>query len=128
MLIGEQGIGKSAFLKSMLQPEMPDLFSDGLRFDAFPEKQLEAVRGRVVVEVSEMAGRSRADIEAMKAFVSRQDDGHVRRPYARHTEPQPRRFVMCGTINVLTDLPNDPAGNRRFVPVVCPGRSRRRRN
>ena len=54
----------------------------------------------------------------MKAFVSRQDDGHVRRPYARHTEPQPRRFVMCGTTNVLTDLPNDPAGNRRFVPVV----------
>ena len=118
VLIGEQGIGKSAFLKSMLPPEMPDLFSDGLRFDAFPEKQLEAVRGRVVVEVSEMAGRSRADIEAMKAFVSRQDDGHVRRPYARHTEPQPRRFVMCGTTNVLTDLPNDPSGNRRFVPVV----------
>ena len=118
VLIGPQGIGKSAFLKSMLPAEMADLFSDGLRFDAFPEKQLEAVRGRVVVEVSEMAGRSRADIEAMKSFVSRQDDGHVRRPYARHTEPQPRRFIMAGTTNSLTDLPNDPSGNRRFVPVV----------
>ena len=118
VLIGPQGIGKSAFLRSMLPPEMADLFSDGLRFDAFPEKQLDAVRGRVIVEVSEMAGRSRADIETMKAFVVRQNDGHVRRPYARHTESQPRRFVMCGTTNVLTDLPNDPSGNRRFVPIV----------
>ena len=118
VLIGPQGIGKSAFLRSMLPPEMDDLFSDGLRFDAFPEKQLDAVRGRIIVEVSEMAGRSRADIETMKAFVVRQNDGHVRRPYARHTESQPRRFIMCGTTNVMTDLPNDPTGNRRFVPVV----------
>ena len=118
VLIGAQGIGKSAFLRSMLPPELADLFSDGLRFDAYPEKQLDAVLGRVIVEVSEMAGRSRADIETMKAFVVRQNDGHVRRPYARHAESQPRRFVMCGTTNVMTDLPNDPSGNRRFVPVV----------
>ena len=118
VLVGPGGIGKSAFLRSMIPPEMGHMFSDGLRFDAFPEKQLEVVRGRVVVEVSEMAGRSRADIESMKAFVSRQDDGHVRRPYARHTEPQPRRFIMCGTTNNPNDLPNDPAGNRRFVPIV----------
>ena len=117
VLIGPQGIGKSAFLRSIVPPSMPELFSDGLRFDAFPEKQLEATRGRVIVEVSEMAGRSRTDIEAMKAFVSRQDDGHVRRPYAHHAEPQPRRFIMAGTTNVESDLPNDPSGNRRFVPV-----------
>ena len=117
VLIGAQGIGKSAFLRSIVPPEMPELFSDGLRFDAFPEKQLEATRGRVIVEVSEMAGRSRADIEAMKAFVTRQDDGHVRRPYARHEEPQPRQFILAGTTNVLNDLPNDPSGNRRFVPI-----------
>lgn len=117
VLVGAQGTGKSALLKSMVPPEMPELFSDGLRFDAFPEKQVEATRGRAIVEVSEMAGRSRTDIEAMKAFVSRQDDGHVRRPYARHAEPQPRRFIMAGTTNIETDLPNDPSGNRRFVPV-----------
>ena len=117
VLIGPQGIGKSAFLRSIIPPSTPELFSDGLRFDAFPEKQLESIIGRVIVEVSEMAGRSRADIEAMKAFVSRQDDGHVRRPYARHAEPQPRRFVVCGTTNIESDLPNDPSGNRRFVPI-----------
>ena len=117
VLIGPQGIGKSAFLKAIVPPEMPELFSDGLRFDAYPEQQLQAVRGRAVVEVSEMAGRSRADIEAMKAFITRTDDGHIRLPYAVHAEPQPRRFIMCGTTNVSTDLPNDPAGNRRFVPI-----------
>ena len=117
VLIGPQGIGKSAFLKSIVPTTMPELFSDGLRFDAFPEKQIEATRGRVIVEVSEMAGRSRADIEAMKTYVTCQDDGHVRRPYARHAVPQPRRFVMAGTTNIDTDLPNDPSGNRRFVAV-----------
>ena len=28
-----------------------------------------------------------------------------------------RRFVMVGTTNNESDLPNDPSGNRRFVPV-----------
>lgn len=117
VFIGDQGIGKSAFLRCALPPDMPDLYSDGLRWDARPGDQVDATLGKVIVEVSEMAGRGRAEIEAMKAYISRQDDGTVRRPYARHPEPLPRQFIICGTTNRADDLPNDPSGNRRFVPV-----------
>ena len=117
VLIGDQGIGKSAFVRAALPPDMPELFADGLRFDMREREQVEAVLGRAVIEVSEMAGRGKAEIEHIKAFVSRQDDGHVRLVWHRSTEHLPRRFVMIGTTNERRDLPNDPSGNRRFVPV-----------
>ena len=37
--------------------------------------------------------------------------------YATNAEPLPRRFIMVATTNNETDLPNDPSGNRRFVPI-----------
>ena len=63
------------------------------------------------------AGHRRAEIEAIKAFITRQDDGAVRLAYAPGTEPLPRRFILAATTNNESDLPNDPTGNRRFVPV-----------
>ena len=117
VLIGPQGIGKSAVIRAILPPEMPDLHGDGLRWDARDKELVEAVLSRAIVEASEMAGRRRAEIEHIKGFISRQDDGHVRLSYATNAEPLPRRFIMVATTNDETDLPNDPSGNRRFVPV-----------
>ena len=78
---------------------------------------VESVLGRAIVEVSEMAGHRRAEIEHIKSFITRQDDGHVRLSYAMSTEPLPRRFIIVASTNNETDLPNDPSGNRRFVPI-----------
>ena len=63
-----------------------------------------------------MTGASRADVEAMKAFLSRTDDGAVRRAYRRDPEPSPRRCVIVGTADREQPLPND-SNLRRFVPV-----------
>ena len=117
VLIGPQGIGKSALLRAILPPDMPDLFADSLRWDSSVKEQVESTLGCAIVEVSEMAGRRRAEIEAIKAFITRQDDGGVRLAYAPGTEPLPRRYVIVASTNNETDLPNDPSGNRRFVPV-----------
>ena len=117
VLIGDQGIGKSAFARAAVPPELPEMFSDGIRWDMREREQVEATLGRVVCEISEMAGRSKAEIEHVKSFISRQDDGHVRLVWHRSTEHLPRRFVLIGTTNNPNDLPNDPSGNRRFVPV-----------
>ena len=118
VLIGPQGIGKSALLREFFWPDVQELYGDGLQWDAPAKVQVESLLGRAIVEVSEMVGRGRSEIENIKSLVTRQDDGAVRMPYARSPEPLPRRCIIVGTTNNETDLPNDPSGNRRFVPIV----------
>ena len=62
VLIGPQGVGKSAFSRSILPPDHPEWFSDGLHLAASSKERAEALQGRVIVEVAEMAGASRAEL------------------------------------------------------------------
>ena len=121
VLIGGQGIGKSTMLSAMLPPAMPGLFRDALEWDAPTQKKTEATLGCAIVEISEMAGRRRAEIEGIKTYVVRRDDGNVRLAYAHTPESLPRRFILVGTTNEVADLPNDPSGLRRFVPIPLAG-------
>ena len=117
VLCGKQGIGKSTSLRLTLPAHLPDLFADGLHLAAPSKDRAEALQGRVIVEVPEMAGITRAELESMKAFLSRVDDGTVRLAYRRNPESSPRRAIIVGTTNDPEPLPNDPSGNRRFVVV-----------
>ena len=118
ILVGPQNIGKSTAWARLLPKEhRVQWFSDGLRFLAEPKAQVESLQGRVIVEASEMSGSTRADVENIKAFLSRMDDGSVRLTYRRDPVLLPRRCVIVGSTNDLRCLPNDPSGNRRFVPV-----------
>ena len=58
----------------------------------------------------------KAELENLKSFITRQVD-IVRLAYRRNTLHMPRRFVIVGTTNNLNCLPNDPDGNRRFIPL-----------
>ena len=118
VLIGEQGLGKSALLREAVPPDLADLYGDGLRWDSRDKEQVESVLGRLICEVPEMGGRRKAEIDHMKALITRQDDGVIRLAYARTPEPLPRRFIIVATTNNPHDLPNDETGNRRFVPIV----------
>ena len=118
ILVGPQGLGKSTVWAWLLPKEhRAQWFSDGLRFLAEPKAQVESLQGRVIVEASEMSGSTRADVETIKAFLSRMDDGSVRLTYRRDPVLLPRRCVIVGSTNDPRCLPNDPSGNRRFVPV-----------
>ena len=117
VLIGAQGCGKSTALRLALPPESPQWFADGLHLAADPKARAESLQGRVVVEAAEMAGSTRAELESLKAFLSRTDDGAVRLAYRRNPETMLRRAVIVGTTNDEYCLPNDPTGNRRFVIV-----------
>lgn len=121
VLIGPQGIGKSMCFRLVLPPEMQDLFNDGLNLAMDPKFRAEALQGRAIVEASEMAGSTRAELESLKAFISRTDDGGVRLAFRRDPESLPRRCIIVGTTNQPECLPNDPTGNRRFVPIVLTG-------
>ena len=83
------------------------------------QKRLESTLGRVICEMSELSGFKRAELESLKAFISRRDDGATRLAYRRDPETTLRRYILVGTSNDAECLPNDPSGNTRFVPVQC---------
>ena len=117
VLVGPQGVGKSTALQYLLPPDEHDWFADGLNCLSTDREFAETLAGRVIVELSEMRGRSIADIDALKSRLTRTNDGYHRGAYARHAERQLRRAIIVGTTNSMTALPNDVTGNRRFVAV-----------
>ena len=117
VLIGEQGCGKSTALRWLLPHNTPEWFADGLHLAAPEKERAEALQGRVIVEASEMAGSNRADLESLKAFLTRTNDGTVRFAYRQNAETMLRRCVIVGTANDSHCLPNDSTGNRRFVSI-----------
>ena len=119
VLVGPQGCGKSTALRWLLpQGAWGDRwFSDALNLSADNKVRAESLLGRVVVEVSEMTGATRAEVDSLKAFLSRTDDGAVRLAYRENPTPMQRRAIMAGTTNNVEALPNDVSGNRRFVVV-----------
>ena len=116
ILLGKGGLGKSTALAYALPSHMRGMFSDTLNLDSDNKVRVEATLGKVIVEISEMVGATRADHESLKAYLSRTDDGSVRLSYRRNTTEMPRRFVMVGTSDRPEPLPNDK-NLRRFGPV-----------
>ena len=120
VLIGPPGCGKSTAIRCLLPLESPEWFSDGLDLAGNPKERAESLQGRVIVEASEMIGTSRADIESLKAFLSRTDDGAVRLSYRRDPEQMLRRCVIVGTADRQDPLPAD-RNTRRFVSILLDG-------
>ena len=116
VLIGKGGLGKSTAARFLLPADRGEWFSDGLYLAADSKVRAEALQGRVVVEAAEMQGSTRADLESLKAFLSRTDDGAVRLAYRKDPELLLRRCVIVGTADRMEPLPND-RNLRRFVPV-----------
>ena len=119
ILISPQRAGKSSLLSNLLPPEHPDWFSDSISMADPTQKRVESMLGRVIVELSELTGFARAELESLKAFISRRDDGATRLAYRRDPETTLRRSILVGTSNDVECLPNDPSGNTRFVPIQC---------
>jgi putative DNA primase/helicase len=70
-------------------------------------------------ELPELSQMRKTDIEALKAFLTREVDKY-RPPYARYEVEFPRMCILVGTTNDDTYL-KDSTGNRRFLPVLCGG-------
>lgn len=115
VLKGEQGIGKSEFLRKMAHE--PSWFNDNFNTvegDAAAEK----LRGMWIVEIAELlAVKNAKEVEGVKAFITSREDRY-RPKYARETEARPRVCVFAGSTNSDSFL-TDPTGNRRFLIVEC---------
>lgn len=116
VLTGPQGIGKSQCLGHLLPSHDGDWFSDSFNFMLDDKERVESTLGAVIVEVGEMAGSTRQEAAKIKQDMARTVD-KVRLAYRRNAERFPRRHVRVGTSNGMGDLPNDPTGLRRFVPI-----------
>ena len=122
VLQGAQGIGKSTVIAKM----GGGYFSDSLSLSDMNDKTAaEKLQGYWIMEIGELAGMRKADIDKVKAFISRQDDKY-RASYGRRVTPHPRQCVFFGTTNSEKGFLRDITGNRRFWVVRVPGHGRLR--
>ena len=92
----------------------PEWFADGIA-DLGSKDSAQDLRGKWIVEIAELSAMTRAAVERVKAFISRQVD-HYRPSYGRRSQDFPRQTVFIGSTNSDEYLA-DETGNRRFWPV-----------
>ena len=120
VLDGKPGIGKSTHLRKL----GGKWFSDSLSLtDVRDKTAAEKIQGVWIMEVGEMQGTRKADVDVLKGFLSRQVDEY-RPAYGRVVERHPRTAIICGTTNSTTGFLRDVTGNRRFWPVPVDGGGR----
>lgn len=116
VLSGPQGIGKSMFFAKM----GGSWFSDSLTISDMRDKTgAEKLQAFWIMEIGEMNGIKKVEVETVKSFASRQDD-KFRVAYGTVVESHPRQCIICGTSNSQHFL-RDVTGNRRFWPVQVTG-------
>lgn len=115
VIVGAQGSRKSSFALRLGYPWGVEANSSFGSKDAIAE-----LDGAWIVEVGELAGMRRSEVETVKNFVSKQTDRY-RPAYGRAVIDQPRACVFIGTTNEERFL-LDYTGNRRFWPITCTGR------
>ena len=112
ILEGSQGRGKSTFIKTLAG----DWFGDNV--SSFKGKEaIESMMGQWIIELGELQAFGKAEIENIKAFISRRED-RGRLAYDRRPGVYPRQTIFVGTTN-SDDYLRDDTGNRRFWPVAC---------
>ncbi|AWW25966.1 virulence-associated E family protein [Acetobacterium sp. KB-1] len=117
VLNGPQGIGKSTLI-SLLGGEW---FSDSLSLNDTKDKTAaEKLQGYWILEIGELAGLRKAEVETLRSFISRQNDIY-RAAFGKRATPHPRQCIFIGTTNAESGYLRDTTGNRRFWPVKTPG-------
>ena len=120
VLNGNQGIGKSTLIAKLGM----EWFADSLTLSDMNDKTAaEKLQGYWIHEIGEMAGMKKAELEKVKAFVSRQDDKY-RASFGRRVTPHPRQCIFFGTTNSEKGYLRDITGNRRFWNVKVTGEGR----
>ena len=115
VLNGPQGMGKSSFFAKL----GGKWFSDSLTISDMKDKAApEKLQGYWILELGELAGLKKMDVETVKAFITRQDD-KFRHSYGYSVEDHPRQCIIVGSTNNGDGFLRDVTGNRRVWLVTC---------
>ena len=117
VLNGPQGVGKSTLIAKLAG----EWFSDSLNLgDTKDKTAAEKLQGYWILEIGELAGLKKAEVETLRSFLSRQNDIY-RAAFGKRATPHLRQCVFFGTTNAESGYLRDTTGNRRFWPVKTPG-------
>jgi len=117
VLNGPQGVGKSTLIAKLAG----EWFSDSLNLSDTKDKTAaEKLQGYWILEIGELAGLRKAEVETLRSFISRQNDIY-RASFGKRATPHLRQCVFFGTTNAESGYLRDTTGNRRFWPVKTPG-------
>ena len=120
VLNGPQGVGKST-LFAILGREW---YSDSLSIADMKDKTAaEKLQGYWILELGELAGIKKVDVETVKSFITRTDD-KFRQSYGVNVESHPRTNIIVGSTNSESGFLRDITGNRRFWPVYVTGKGK----
>ena len=121
VLNGPQGVGKSTLIARLAG----EWFSDSLNLgDTKDKTAAEKLQGYWILEIGELAGLKKAEVETLRSFLSRQNDIY-RAAFGKRATPHLRQCVFFGTTNAESGYLRDTTGNRRFWPVKTPGHGRK---
>lgn len=109
ILEGAQGKGKSSVFERLFSP----WFTDDMGELGSKDSSMQ-VAGVWCIELAELSQMSRAEIEPVKAFITRRIDRY-RPPYGHRVIERPRQSVFGGTVNSADYLKDEE--NRRFLPI-----------
>lgn len=110
--VSTQGTRKTSSVRSLVWSE--EHFTE-LDLSDHGDNIKRAMRGTLIVELSELKGLRGRDKEWTKSFVTRQYERWTPK-YQEMEIMYPRRFLMIGTSN-YDEFLDDDTGNRRWAPV-----------
>lgn len=110
VIVGGQGCGKSTFVRKL----GVDWFSDTFLTVHGKEAMEQINSGVWVLEMAELAGLKKAEVEPIKHFISKPIDT-FRPAYGKTSETFKRQCIFIGTTNDRNFLRDDE--NRRFLPI-----------